>query len=62
MIELVEITKAFPGVLANDRISLVVVRSRPGFVVTHTAPLEVTPAAKAAFWARADRIVASASR
>ena len=45
-----------------DRISLVVVRSRPGFIVTHTAPLEVTPAAKAAFWARSDRIVASASR
>jgi predicted esterase len=44
------------------RISLVVVHSRPGFVVTHTAPLEITPAAKAAFWARADRIVASASR
>ncbi|HYZ78625.1 MAG TPA: hypothetical protein VE596_14755 [Gaiellaceae bacterium] len=45
-----------------ERISLVVVHSRPGFVVTHTAPLEITPAAKAAFWARADRIVASASR
>ena len=49
---------AFPA----DLISLVVVRSRPGFVVTHTAPLEITPAAKAAFWARADRIVAHASR
>ena len=45
-----------------DRISLVVIRSRPGFVVTHTAPLEITAAAKAAFWARADRIVADASR
>ena len=45
-----------------DRISLVVVRSRPGFVVTHTAPLEITPAAKAAFWARADRLVEAARR
>jgi hypothetical protein len=40
-----------------DRISLVVIRSRGGFVVTHLAPLEVSPAAKAAFWGRADRIV-----
>jgi predicted esterase len=45
-----------------ERISLTVIHSRPGFVVTHLAPLEITPAAKAAFWARADRIVAGASR
>ena len=51
-------TAGFPA----EHISLVVVRSRPGFVVTHTAPLEITPAAKAAFWARADRIVAGARR
>ena len=51
-------TAGFPA----NRISLVVVRSRPGFVVTHTAPLEITPAAKAAFWARADRIVAGVRR
>jgi dienelactone hydrolase len=42
------------------RISIAVVRSHGGFVVTHTAPLLVTPAAKAAFWAPADRIVARA--
>jgi hypothetical protein len=29
-------------------------------VATHTSPIEVTPAAKAAFWARADRLVARA--
>jgi predicted esterase len=46
-------TAQFPG----DRVSLVVIRSRPGFSVTHLAPLEVSPAAKAAFWARADRMV-----
>jgi hypothetical protein len=40
-----------------DRISVALIRSHGGFVVTHLAPLEVTPAAKAAFWARADRIV-----
>jgi hypothetical protein len=40
-----------------DRISVKVIRSRGGFVATHLAPLEVSPAAKAAFWARADRIV-----
>jgi hypothetical protein len=34
-----------------------VIRSRGGFVATHLAPLEVSPAAKAAFWTRADRIV-----
>jgi len=45
-----------------ERISLVVVRSRPGFIVTHTAPLEIAPAAKAAFWARADRIIERARR
>ena len=43
----------FPG----DRISLVVVKSRGRFVVTHLAPLEVSPTAKRAFWDRADRIV-----
>ena len=40
-----------------ERISVAVIHSRGGFVVTHTAPLEVSPAAKAAFWARVDRIV-----
>ena len=39
------------------RVSLEVLKSRPGFSVTHLAPLEVSPAAKAAFWARADRLV-----
>ena len=43
----------FPG----DRISLVVVKSQGRFVVTHLAPLEVSLAAKRAFWDRADRIV-----
>jgi acetyl esterase/lipase len=43
----------FPG----ERISLTVVKSRGSFVVTHLAPLEVSPAAKKAFWDRADRIV-----
>ena len=43
----------FPG----DRISLVVVKSQGRFVVTHLAPLEVSPAAKRAFWDRVDRIV-----
>jgi predicted esterase len=43
----------FPG----DRISLSVVKSHGRFVVTHLAPLEVSPAAKTAFWDRADRIV-----
>jgi dienelactone hydrolase len=42
------------------RISLRVIRSHGGFVATHTAPLEVSPSARAAFWARADRIVARA--
>ena len=42
---------------APDRISIQLIRSHGGFVVTHTAPLEVSPAAKTAFWARADRIV-----
>jgi len=40
-----------------DRISVTVIRSRGGFVATHLAPLQVTPAAKAAFWAPADRTV-----
>ena len=43
----------FPG----DRISLTVVKSHGRFVVTHLAPLEVSPAAKKAFWDRTDRIV-----
>jgi pimeloyl-ACP methyl ester carboxylesterase len=43
----------FPG----EQISLVVVKSRGSFVVTHLAPLEVSPAARAAFWIRADRII-----
>jgi hypothetical protein len=46
-------TAGFPG----ERISLVVVKSQGRFVVTHLAPLEVSPAAKRAFWDRADRIV-----
>jgi hypothetical protein len=41
-------------------VSLVVIKSRPGFSVTHLAPLGVSPAAKTAFWGRADRIVAGA--
>ncbi|HEX6699114.1 MAG TPA: hypothetical protein VF101_00125 [Gaiellaceae bacterium] len=40
-----------------DRVSVAVIRSHGGFVATHTSPLEVTPAAKAAFWTRVDRIV-----
>jgi dienelactone hydrolase len=46
-------TAGFPG----ERISLVVVKSKAGFVVTHLAPLQVSPAAKQAFWDRVDRIV-----
>jgi predicted esterase len=42
------------------RVSVAVIRSHGGFVATHTSPIEVTPAAKAAFWARADRLVARA--
>jgi hypothetical protein len=45
-----------------ERLSLVVVKSRQGFTVTHLAPLDVSPAAKVAFWARADRIVERARR
>jgi dienelactone hydrolase len=45
-----------------EQVSLVVVKSRQGFTVTHLAPLDVSPAAKAAFWARADRIVEQARR
>jgi predicted esterase len=44
------------------RISLVVVRSQPGFVVNHTAPLQVSAMAQDQFWARTDRIVESARR
>ena len=40
-----------------SHVSVAVIRSHGGFVATHTSPIEVTPAAKAAFWARADRIV-----
>ena len=40
-----------------DRITIELIRSRGGFVATHTSPIEVSAAAKAAFWARADRIV-----
>ena len=43
-----------------QRVSLVVLESRPGFTFTHLAPLGVSPAAKAAFWDRADRIVEQA--
>jgi pimeloyl-ACP methyl ester carboxylesterase len=43
----------FPG----ERISLTVVKSHGSFAVTHLAPLEVSAAAKKAFWDRADRIV-----
>jgi len=46
-------TAGFPG----ERISLVVVKSQGRFAVTHLAPLEVSPAAKRAFWDRADRLV-----
>jgi dienelactone hydrolase len=45
-----------------ENVDLVVVRSRPGFVAGHLAPLQVSPGAKAAFWARADRIVEGARR
>jgi predicted esterase len=38
-------------------VSVAVVRSHGTFVATHTSPLELTQAAKAAFWARADRLV-----
>ena len=38
-------------------VSVTVVRSRPGFTAVHVAPLEVSPAAKAAFWAPADRLI-----
>ena len=44
------------------QVSLVVIRSRPGLIVTHLAPLEITEAAKTAFWGRADRMIARARR
>jgi dienelactone hydrolase len=40
-----------------ENVSVTVVRSRPGFTAEHVAPLEVSQAAKAAFWAPADRLV-----
>ena len=40
-----------------EHVSLVVVKSRGGFVATHLAPLQVSPAARRAFWARADTII-----
>jgi dienelactone hydrolase len=43
-----------------EQISVAVIRSHGRFVATHTSPLGVSPAAKAAFWARIDRIVARA--
>jgi len=40
-----------------ENVSVAVIRSHGRFVATHTSPLEVTSDAKAAFWARADRLV-----
>jgi dienelactone hydrolase len=45
-----------------DRLSLDIVRSRPGFEATHLAPLDTSDQAQTEFWARADRIVESARR
>jgi poly(3-hydroxybutyrate) depolymerase len=44
---------AFPP----ERISVVPVRSHGGFVASHLAPLEVSPAAKDAFWKPADELI-----
>jgi pimeloyl-ACP methyl ester carboxylesterase len=35
------------------------VRSRRGFTATHQSVLETTPGARAAYWARADRLIAA---
>jgi hypothetical protein len=43
----------FPG----NRIQLDVVKSQKGLVSNHFAPLQTTPAAKAEFWAVADRML-----
>ena len=45
-----------------DRITLAVVRSRPGFEATHLAPLDTSDLAQEVFWARTDRIVERARR
>ena len=41
-----------------NRISIDSVRSHGGFVASHLAPLEVSPAAEDAFWKPADELVA----
>jgi hypothetical protein len=38
------------------------IRSRKGFVADHFAPLRSSPAAQVEFWARADRLIASAQK
>ena len=41
-----------------ERVSVVPVRSHGGFVASHLAPLDTSPAAKDAFWRPADELVA----
>jgi pimeloyl-ACP methyl ester carboxylesterase len=47
------------GAFPPERIDLRFVRSRGDFVADHFAPLRTTPAARAAFWGPADRLIDS---
>lgn len=50
------------GRFPTEHLQVEVVRSRGSFVASHLSPLETSPAAKRAFWARADRLIAFVRR